>query len=180
MEHEQPETHGTEEQRHDGWRGRRPEPSANECVLNGSAEGDIECGVDFHVSSLDGDNANTLVTGGTQGVAVSLREGFRHQRERPSSSAFRNLRSNSPHARDGQRISANSRRSWYCAWWHSCAASWLLPLFKRRLPCTAWIPQYSRKLACADLTTGVTVGVVLVPQVSPPIYRWIKDHTYLA
>ena len=98
MEHEQPETHGTEEQRHDGWRGRRPEPSANECVLNGSAEGDIECGVDFHVSSLDGDNANTLVTGGTQGVAVSLREGFRHQRERPSSSAFRNLRSNSPHA----------------------------------------------------------------------------------
>ena len=45
-------------------------------------------------------------------------------------------------------------------------APWMLIQVERRLPCLGWARCYARKLLWTDMRTGITVGVVLVPQVS--------------
>jgi hypothetical protein len=43
--------------------------------------------------------------------------------------------------------------------------SWAWVQLRRRLPCLVWLPRYSRALFFIDASTGITVGVVLIPQV---------------
>jgi hypothetical protein len=45
-----------------------------------------------------------------------------------------------------------------------CTA-WARVQLRRRLPCLVWLPLYSRQLFFTDVSTGITVGVVLIPQV---------------
>ncbi|RWW42235.1 hypothetical protein BHE74_00052231 [Ensete ventricosum] len=57
------------------------------------------------------------------------------------------------------------------------ATEWLEML----LPCTRWICRYrSGDYLELDLTAGVTVGVMLVPQVNyHPSYYWLVLHEYV-
>lgn len=66
-----------------------------------------------------------------------------------------------------------------CRWWRwrrerrllapqgqtPLCTSWARLQLRRRLPCLVWLPRYSRTLFFTDVSTGITVGVVLIPQV---------------
>lgn len=66
-----------------------------------------------------------------------------------------------------------------CRWWRwrrerrllapqgqtPLCTSWARLQLRRRLPCLVWLPRYSRTLFFIDVSTGITVGVVLIPQV---------------
>tara|TARA_B100001750_G_scaffold231123_1_gene228314 strand:- start:97399 stop:99159 length:1761 start_codon:yes stop_codon:yes gene_type:complete len=39
-----------------------------------------------------------------------------------------------------------------------------LPMFKKRIPILAWLPNYKKEWLSGDISAGITVGVMLIPQ----------------